>query len=245
MYREKLEPILQYAGELALSLRKEGLKTDYKHDNSPVTNGDIAVSDFLIAALSAAFPGDAIISEEHHDCTDVHAERRWFVDPIDGTKHYVAGKDNWCIMVCLVEKDPVFSIVYYPVLNKWLWAEQDKGAWLREGKVTRQVRIRESHIPLVKHSSKAIHKHGEESSQGTMKHVFQLLLGELDCYVNSHIHYWDLAAPMLLITEAGGVMLDEHGNTPTLTDESLVLDHYVAGHPVVVKQVLDEIKKTL
>lgn len=245
-YHEKLEQILVFAGDLALSLRKDGLHVEYKEDNSPVTNADHAVSDFLIAALQAAFPGDAFLSEEHPDTTGIAANRFWVIDPIDGTKHYVAGKDHWCIMLCLVEKTPVYSIIYYPELDIWYYAEKEKGAYRKVHGVEKQLRIRSPTVPALIHYSKSSPVHiGEESSRGTVKHLLALARGELDCFIQSEREYWDVWPPGLILQEAGGVIVDTKGKPLRVTPDQHFHQDFIAGHPAVVKLVVNQIKKRL
>jgi 3'-phosphoadenosine 5'-phosphosulfate (PAPS) 3'-phosphatase len=242
-YREKLEPILKMAGELALSLREEGLKVKHKQDGSPVTNADHAVSNFLIAALQAAFPGDAFFSEEDHDFSLLAADRIWFLDPIDGTRHYVTGNESFCIAAALHDKHVVFSAIYYPALDVFYYAERGKGAHRVANGEEKLLRLKEPRLPAVVHRSRTCDVNvGVEGSRGTMRHLLMLAKGEIDCFIQSEREYWDVCAPALIVEEAGGMVVDFKGKPLRISKDSVCYPAFVAGHPAAVKKVVEEIK---
>ena len=87
------------AGNIALELRKKGLKKEIKSDNTPVTNGDIEVNNILTKKISSLTPQIPIISEEtSSNKKDKNLENFWLIDPIDGTQDYINNKQkttNW------------------------------------------------------------------------------------------------------------------------------------------------------
>src|SRR5690606_20115210 len=87
-----------------------------KADASPVTAADHAANDVIVARLRAAFPGDAILSEESKDSRDrLQAHRVWIVDPLDGTKEFLAQNGEFSIMIGLaVGGAAVLGVVYLP-----------------------------------------------------------------------------------------------------------------------------------
>lgn len=242
--REKVERVVKMAGEMALSMQREGLKIENKSDNTPVTNADKAVSDFLIAALQALDPAAGFLSEENPDTSGMLAARFWVIDPIDGTKHYMAGKDSWCVMVALVAKEPLLSVMYYPAHDTWFIAEKGKGAIRRSKEGERVLLIREPTIPPLIHRSKTTeYTVGELSSSGTVKHLLAVARGEIDCFVQSEREYWDVCPPALVLTEAGGVVLDLSGKPLKIVSKTHLFKGFIAGHPAVCKAVAKAIKK--
>ncbi len=104
-------------GELSLLLRKKGLDIEIKEDSSPVTNVDKVINERAIEFLHSKFPSFGIVSEElDKEWKDIN----WFVDPINGTKAYLKGKnENWNMLFGLVEgNSPIFGAIYYPYANK-------------------------------------------------------------------------------------------------------------------------------
>ena len=100
-----LQDTVREAGALAQSMFRTELKTWTKGASSPVSEADIAVNDLLEARLRGATPGYGWLSEESAD-DSARLSRRltWIVDPIDGTRNYLNGHDEWCVSVALVEE---------------------------------------------------------------------------------------------------------------------------------------------
>ena len=99
-----------------------------KPDLTPVTDADRAVEEGVRRTLSRARPRDAVIGEEQGSTG--HSQRRWVVDPIDGTKNYVRGVPVWATLIGLmVDEEVVVGVVSAPALNRRWWAMKDGGAW--------------------------------------------------------------------------------------------------------------------
>ncbi|MBX9722059.1 MAG: hypothetical protein K2X81_11735, partial [Candidatus Obscuribacterales bacterium] len=103
------------AGNTAIDMRAE---VDISTKSGPedlVTCADKKLSEILMSGLVKEFPNDHIVSEEDPFVASADGARRWFVDPIDGTKHYVKETGRWSVMLGLVSgNDPIFGIVYIP-----------------------------------------------------------------------------------------------------------------------------------
>ena len=113
---EKLIETVQLAGQESMRLYNEGVKVTIKDDNSPVTNGDIKVNDLITKKIKKLTPNIPIISEETVDLKKENTERIfWLIDPIDGTKEYIAGKDEYTLNAALVINSvPVVGLVGVP-----------------------------------------------------------------------------------------------------------------------------------
>src|ERR1700720_2925175 len=111
-----LRDTVQEAGALALSLFRTELKNWTKGASSPVSEADIRVNDLLESRLRSATPDYGWLSEESVD-DEARLEKRlvWIVDPIDGTRGYLAGREDWCVSVTPVERaSPVLAGVFAP-----------------------------------------------------------------------------------------------------------------------------------
>ena len=108
---ESLIENFNFAGKESIRLFKEGLKIQIKEDNSPVSNGDLRVNELVTNRISNLTPNIPIISEETVDLTKKNnAKIFWLIDPIDGTKEYIAGKDEYTLNAALViNKIPVLG----------------------------------------------------------------------------------------------------------------------------------------
>ena len=113
---ESLISTFELAGKESIELYDKGLKIDIKADNSPVSNGDIRVNDLITGRINELTPNIKIISEETVDLKKKNKERIfWLIDPIDGTKEYIAGKDEYTLNAALViDTIPVIGIVGVP-----------------------------------------------------------------------------------------------------------------------------------
>ena len=108
------------ASQVALDLRKIGLKKEIKSDNTPVTNGDIEVNKILTKKISEITPNIAIVSEENaaHK-NDKNLENFWLIDPIDGTRDYINGRDEFTLNAALIiNKKPAIGIITVPAKKR-------------------------------------------------------------------------------------------------------------------------------
>jgi histidinol-phosphatase len=99
-----------------------------KPDLTPVTDADKSVEEGIRRTLSRARPRDAVLGEEQGSTG--HSQRRWVIDPIDGTKNFVRGVPVWATLIALmIEDEVVVGCVTAPLLNRRWWAWKDGGAW--------------------------------------------------------------------------------------------------------------------
>ena len=137
----KLITTFNEAGELSVKLQKEGLKITIKEDNSPVTNGDIAVNDIITKKILGLTPDIPIISEETVKKNFKNTNKIfWLIDPIDGTKEYIAGKDEFTLNAALViNQIPVLSLVGVPKKNRLFYTYGKNESYLIENGQTEKI----------------------------------------------------------------------------------------------------------
>jgi len=125
-----LTETVREAGRLALSLFRTELKNWIKGASSPVSEADIAVNDLVENRLRAATPDYGWLSEESaDDDSRLGKELVWIVDPIDGTRAYLAGREDWCVSIALVaDATPVLAAVFAPVTDEFFFAMRGQGA---------------------------------------------------------------------------------------------------------------------
>lgn len=114
-------------------LREKG---DHDHDTSPVTDADLAANQYITEQLPTLDPQIPIISEETKSAdyqTRKHWRRFWVVDPLDGTKEFVKGSDEFTVNIALVdEQEPVVGVIHRPATDLLYYAEKGRGSWKRE-----------------------------------------------------------------------------------------------------------------
>jgi myo-inositol-1(or 4)-monophosphatase len=225
------------AGALALSLFRTELKNWTKGASSPVSEADIAVNDLLEQRLRAATPDYGWLSEESaDDSSRLGKHLLWIVDPIDGTRGYLAGKEDWCVSVALVENEsPLLAAVFAPATDEFFFAARGEGASCNGMKLhaTSGTGLDFSRVagpkPLVerlKQSAEDIVLHPRIGSLALR--LCRVADGRLDAaFAGGQSRDWDLAAADLIVHEAGGNMTALSGdaisyNRPEVTHGVLV-----------------------
>jgi myo-inositol-1(or 4)-monophosphatase len=219
-----LADIVRDAGRLAFSMFRTELKNWTKGASSPVSEADIAVNDLLEKALRSATPDYGWLSEESAD-DEQRLDRRlvWIVDPIDGTRAYLAGREDWCVSVALIEQDaPVLAAVFAPASDEFFFAVRGRGATLNGASVqaTAGTAIDFSRVagprPLVERLNSAMDDgitHHPRIGSLALR-LCRVADGSLDAaFAGGQSRDWDLAAANLIVQEANGNMTALSGET--------------------------------
>jgi 3'(2'), 5'-bisphosphate nucleotidase len=227
--------LAQDAAKQLMVLRETTLIRERKADRSLVTNADRAADDIIRQGLRKHFPRHAILTEESGVEGDPAADYVWVVDPLDGTKAYARGTKGFSVMIGLLyQEQPFAGVVMDPMEGHLYDAVKGQGAFhTHQGRRQRaQVTHRKdwNAMPLVTSTdfpepiAQKIHQQlpcpwiPAINSVGIK--VGLLVRQEADLYVNHHpVHYWDTAAPEIILQEAGGnfTFLDGHPLTYDLS----------------------------
>ena len=146
------------AGDAILEVVRRGFDVEHKQDSSPVTEADRAAELIILAALAKAAPGIPIIAEEEVAAGRIpaHGDTYFLVDPLDGTKEFVRGGNDYTVNIGLIVGGmPLLGAVYAPATGRLHGGLVGEGAWLDEGDGRRQIRTREPGNPLVAVASKS------------------------------------------------------------------------------------------
>ena len=211
-----LKEAVRDAGALAQSLFRTELRNWTKGVSSPVSEADIAVNDLLEARLRAATPGYGWLSEESVD-DDARLGKRlvWIVDPIDGTRAYLAHREDWCVSVALVEDaSPILAAVYAPVSDEFFFAARGQGAMLNDLplQATAGTELDFARMagpkPLVQRLSASPDDITLHPRIGSLAlRLCRVADGSLDAaFAGGQSRDWDLAAANLIVQQAGGRM---------------------------------------
>jgi myo-inositol-1(or 4)-monophosphatase len=232
-----LRDAVREAGALALSLFRTDLRNWTKGASSPVSEADIAVNDLLEDRLRSATPDYGWLSEESADDAARLGRRLvWIVDPIDGTRGYLAGRDDWCVSVALVENtSPVLAAVFAPVSGEFFFAARGRGAERNDARVhaTPGVDLDFSRVagpkPLVQRLSRAAGDVALHPRIGSLAlRLCRVADGSLDAaFAGGQSRDWDLAAANLIVQEA-------NGNMTALSGEAILYNRREVTHGVLV-----------
>lgn len=221
--------VLREAGMVCMKGFGHVKNIQQKQDQSDiVTDVDLASEKKIVSHIKARFPGDTIVAEE----TGYHAgtgKGTWVIDPIDGTSNFAAGVPWFGIMVAYLEEGSVMaSGIYLPAMDELYYAERGRGAYCNGKRIrvsTRQ-NLRESLIAYgIEYDTDPEMVEQEARLMGRLvsvcRNVRTTNSAVDDCYVacgrfgGSLFQYnmvWDVAAPSLIVEEAGGVYTDIYGN---------------------------------
>ncbi len=135
VFLHQLCEIAKRAGEVIMAARQAGVAVEYKADNSPVTHADEAANAYIVAQLAARFPDIPIVSEEGaQEAKHADAASFWLVDPLDGTKSFIRGEDDFTVNIGLIEQRvPVAGVVYIPARDTMYFGSDQAGAFRRSG----------------------------------------------------------------------------------------------------------------
>jgi myo-inositol-1(or 4)-monophosphatase len=232
-----LRESVREAGRLALSLFRTELKNWTKGASSPVSEADIRVNDLLEERLRAATPDYGWLSEESvDDDTRLGKARVWIVDPIDGTRGYLAGREDWCVSVALVEDaSPLLAAVFAPATDEFFFAARGEGAARNDVPVhaTPGTELDFSRIagpkPLVERLNLSAGEITLYPRIGSLAlRLCRVAQGSLDAaFAGGQSRDWDLAAANLIVQEA-------NGNMTALSGEEILYNRREVTHGVLV-----------
>jgi myo-inositol-1(or 4)-monophosphatase len=231
--------VVREAGALARAAFGKPMRTWAKEHNSPVSEVDIAVNDLLRDRLRALAPDAGWLSEEtEDDPARLDAGRVWIVDPIDGTRSFIAGRPDWTISVALVAgRRPVVAALYAPVSEEFFRAIAGAGATRNavamtasQGGTIAGARVGGPKGILDRLAATA-------PAFTVMPRVHSLALrlarvadGTLDAaFASDTSRDWDLAAADLLVHESGGALTTTGGTTLAYNGATTVHDVLVAA----------------
>lgn len=205
----------------------------YKSDDEPVTEADRSANQHILARIQAMFPNDGILSEESKDdLARLNKSRVWIVDPLDGTKEFIARNGEFSIMIGLaIEGRPVLGVVMQPDPGLLYVGAVNHGAYMYEAgeripllvsdfqQVSKMVLVSSrSHRQQIVDKMRAALRITSERVSGSVGLKVGLISRRLaDLYVHPSpgCKEWDICAPYALLEAAGGRMTDCWGNPLT------------------------------
>lgn len=216
---KSLEPILRAAGKILLSYYGKQMQITLKPGNGFVTQADIASEQYLMQALLALIPGASVHAEES-GASGQESDYCWVIDPLDGTTNFARGLPYWCVSVALTYKDlPVAGAIYVPLTDEYFFAQQGMGATCNGTPIhvseladlgEALISIRIPYFNDLQTPDGHLAEQVVSESYG-IRHLGAIALdlaniacGRLDGVILRGVAWWDVAAGIVLIQEAGG-----------------------------------------
>jgi myo-inositol-1(or 4)-monophosphatase len=229
----------------------ENLQISKKGPADFVSNADSRTERILVEELTRARPGYSFLLEEGGEIPGPDKTHRFIIDPIDGTTNFLHGIPQFAISIALEREGHLVSgLVYNPVTDEMYVAEKGHGAYLndRRLRVAARTRLPES---LIASGAPFMGKEGREqflaeldaviASTSGMRRFGSASLdlawtasGRFDAFWERNLKPWDIAAGILLVREAGGVITDLDGR-----DSMLETGHIIAGNETIHRLLLD------
>ena len=221
------------AKEIIMDIYEKGFDVEIKDDNSPVTNADKGADAIIRKVLHEHFPNHAFLTEESEDDPSrLNNDYVWIVDPVDGTKDFVARDGGFTTNIALAYKhELVVGVVVFPVTGEIYYASKGNGAFYKsaDGKIekihvndklenltclTSVFHFNEKEAELIeKHSDKItkVEKFGSSLKPCRIAHG----KAEITYRMSAGTKEWDTGACQIIVEEAGGVFVEPDGNRIT------------------------------
>ena len=186
----------------------EKLQVSIKGPTDFVSNADLKAENIIIEELKKARPYYSIISEEDGSETNKDKDHTWIIDPIDGTTNFLHGVPHFAISIALKSSDEIISgLIYDPIKDEMFYAEKESGAFFNNQRIrvskkkelnsclfaTGGLAKNEVDLPLRKSGSAALD-------------IAYVAAGRYDGYFQNDLNLWDIAAGIILVKEAGGLI---------------------------------------
>ena len=245
----------QAAGDLIMTYYRAEYDAWDKRPGSPVTTADLEANQLLRERLLAATPKAGWLSEETVDTPERLSHRRlWVVDPLDGTREFIDGQDEFTVSVAYAEDgQPLIGVIHNPVTGETMAGTVEQGVTYN-GKPAQPIsgrtevqgaRVLVSHTEVGRgmwdqhHHALALHQIGS-----TAYKLALVAAGLGDAYVSlKPKHEWDICAGVALILAAGGKATDLNGRPFRFNQAELEVEGVVAANPILHTGLVEMLQK--
>ena len=233
----------------------ENLQVSTKGPGDFVTSADKRTEKILIAEIQKAHPEHGIITEETGIINKSNVEKKWIIDPIDGTMNFLNGIPQFAISIAYEEKGEIIcGVIFNPILNEMFVAEKGNGAYLNNSRirVSNKKKIKDALLVTggPKGNSKIKNKIFSEyiNVSNNVSNVRKfgsaaldmayVSCGRFDGYWQRELNYWDIAAGIIILKEAGGLInfFEDDRNNP-------LKKNIIASNSNIHNELLDLISK--
>jgi len=252
---KKIITIAKQAGELIMQIYQKDFSVEYKEDQSPLTEADLASHHLICDELSKFYPDILILSEESADTFKLQDENAcfWCVDPLDGTKEFIKKNDEFTVNIALIQNQkPILGVIGVPAKNIIYAAVKGGGAFKQQVEnelQTIHVKLQDpdhlifalSRSHLDDHTKAMVDEYQAEMLQaGSALKLAYVAEGLVDVYPRfGPTMLWDVAAGQCVIEEAGGLVLWADNHHPmTYNINYMKNDSFIAMNETLRKRVV-------
>ena len=186
----------------------EKLQVSKKGPADFVTNSDLKTEKIIIDELQKAKPNYSIVSEENGIKNNKDKKNTWIIDPIDGTVNFLHGIPHFAISIALKSNNEIVSgLIFDPIKNEMFYAEKNNGAYFNNQRirVSKRNNINECLFVTGGKKKDEIDLPFRKSGCAALDMAY-VASGRYDGYFQSDLNIWDIAAGIILVKEAGGIL---------------------------------------
>ena len=186
----------------------EKLQVSKKGPSDFVTNSDLKAEKIIIEELLKGRPDYSIISEENGIKKNKDNKNTWVIDPIDGTINFLHGIPHFATSIALKHENEIISgLIFDPIKDEMFYAEKNNGAYLNNKRirVSKRNNMQECLFATNGEVEKKIEFSYRKSGSAALDMAY-IACGRYDGYYQRNLHLWDVAAGLILVEEAGGVI---------------------------------------
>tara|TARA_B110000027_G_C15994005_1_gene244429 strand:- start:6 stop:746 length:741 start_codon:yes stop_codon:yes gene_type:complete len=186
----------------------EKLQVSRKGPTDFVTNADLKAEKIIIEELKKARPNYSIISEESGIENNKDKSNTWIIDPIDGTVNFLHGVPHFAISIALKSNDEIVSgLIFDPIKNEMFFAEKENGAFFNNHrmKVSKKNELNDCLFVTGGKIKQELNLPHRKSGCAALDMAY-VAAGRYDGYFQHDLNLWDIAAGIILVKEAGGIL---------------------------------------
>ena len=216
----------------------EKLQVKKKGPSDFVTNSDLRAEKIIIDELKKAKPNFSILSEEIGFKKNKDTENIWIIDPIDGTINFLHGIPHFAISIALKSEDEIISgLIFDPIKNEMFYAEKNNGSYLNNKRirVSKKQDINKCLFATNGEKFKNTKLHNRKSGSAALDMAY-VAAGRYDGYFQENLNLWDIAAGLILVKEAGGIL----NEIDLARNENLEI---IASSPNINEKMLEKLGK--
>ncbi len=214
----------------------EKLQVSKKGPSDFVTNSDLKTEKIIIDELKKGRPDYSVVSEENGIIKNKDNKNTWIIDPIDGTVNFLHGIPHFAISIALKHEDKIISgLIFDPIKDEMFYAEKNNGAYLNNKRirVSKKNNINECLFATSGLIEKELNLTYRKSGSAALDLAY-IACGRYDGYFQKNLQLWDIAAGLVIVKEAGGVINEINLN--------IYKDHnIIASSPDINDKLLEKI----
>ena len=248
------------AGDYIVRRTRGGVRVDEKDAHDFVSDVDKGAENLILREISRAYPEHAFLAEESGASGNKRTSYRWIIDPLDGTSNYLNDCPHFCVSIALEHRGQLKqAVVYDPLRDELYCASEGRGAYLNNRRI-RVSKKREVRKALIGISLPLRHRQKSLIYKETLQAVYQsvsgvrrfgaaaldlayVACGRLDGIWEYGLKPWDIAAGLLLIKEAGGLVSDHRGKVDN--SEIMRKGDILAGNSILHSHLLSLVHSRL